>query len=64
MTHEPMVNRLSPLVTPPLLSVPMVEDREAVGLAPACVETPPPHHPREPDGSGGTHSNAAANGGG
>ena len=41
MTYEPMVNRLSPLVTPPLLSVPMVEDREAVGLAPACVEMSP-----------------------
>ena len=41
MTHEPMVNRLSPSVTPPLLSVPTVVGEEAVGLAPARVEAPP-----------------------
>jgi len=62
MTYEPMVNRLSPLVTPPLLSVPTVVGEEAADLVPARVETPPPHHPREPDGSGGTHSSTAADG--
>ena len=41
MAHEPMVNRLSPLVTPPLLSVPTVIGEEAVGLAPARVGAPP-----------------------
>ena len=64
MTYEPMVNRLSPLVTPPVLSVPTVVGEEAADLVPACVETPPPHHPREPDGSGGALSSTAANGGG
>jgi len=39
--REPIVNRVSPLMTPLLLSAPTVVGEEAVGLAPARVETPP-----------------------
>ena len=39
--REPMVNRVSPLMTPQLSSVPTEVGGEAVGLAPVCAETPP-----------------------
>jgi len=39
--HDPMVNRVSPLATPQLPSLPTESGEGAVGLAPAYVETYP-----------------------
>ena len=39
--HDPMVNRVSPLAIPQLPSLPTESGEEAVGLAPAYVETYP-----------------------
>jgi len=42
VSRQPMINRVSPLVTPQLSSAPTEIGDEAVGPAPAGVETPPP----------------------
>jgi len=51
--HDPMVNRVSPLATPQLPSLPTESVEGAVGLAPAYVETYPLALPRSLVGEAG-----------